>query len=177
MRTTGILQPVVRKITNKQKKGVLCTLSGRRESNSVILLPKQAYYRYTTARQKAQCVSGGSTTKILAKYTMKDDSFKDFVLDQLVDIPDVTERKMFGAFGLYSGGYFFAIIDEGVLYLKTDSETKQKFLDAGMDCFRPSKEQVLKNYFEVPADVLEDREVLSEWALEAIHTASGSTKR
>lgn len=99
---------------------------------------------------------------------MKDESFKDFVLDQLVDIPDMTERKMFGAFGLYSEGNFFAIIDDGVLYLKTDAESKQKFIDAGMDCFRPSKDQVLKNYYEVPADVLEDKEILARWASESI---------
>lgn len=108
---------------------------------------------------------------------MKDESFKDFILDQLVDIPNVTERKMFGGFGLYVEGIFFAIISENVLYLKTDNESKQKFIDVGMDCFRPSKEQVLKNYFEVPADVFEDREVLSQWALEAIHTASSSKKQ
>src|SRR3989344_8505272 len=29
-----------------------CSLSGRRESDSVYLLPKQAYYRYTTPRQR-----------------------------------------------------------------------------------------------------------------------------
>ncbi len=100
---------------------------------------------------------------------MKDDSFKDFVLDQLVDVPDVSVRKMFGAFGLYSEGTFFAIVDEGVLYFKTNKDTRQKYIDAGTDCFHVSDEQTLKNYYEVPADVLENPEVLSEWAGEAIH--------
>lgn len=108
---------------------------------------------------------------------MKDESFKDFILDQLVDIANVTERKMFGGFGLYADGIFFAIISESVLYLKTDKESKQKFVDAGMDCFRPSKDQVLKNYFETPSDVLEDREVLAEWVREAIHIAPSSKKQ
>ncbi|MCR4274593.1 MAG: TfoX/Sxy family protein [Candidatus Campbellbacteria bacterium] len=105
-----------------------------------------------------------------------DESFKDFVLDQLMAIPDVTARKMFGGFGLYAEGIFFAIISDNVLYVKTDNESKQKFIDVGMDCFRPSKEQVLKNYYEVPTDVLEDREVLTEWVLKAIHTVSRKKK-
>jgi DNA transformation protein len=99
---------------------------------------------------------------------MKDDSFKDFVLDQLADVHDVVARKMFGGFGLYSDGNFFGIISDGVLYFKTDETTKGKYIDAGMNCFRPSEEQVLKNYYQVPDNVLEDREILAQWASEAI---------
>lgn len=108
---------------------------------------------------------------------MTDDSFKDFVLDQLVGLSDVSVRKMFGAFGLYSGGTFFAIVDEGVLYFKTNKETRQKYIDAGTDCFHVNDEQTLKNYFEVPADVLENPEMLSEWAGEAIEVAHEAKRR
>lgn len=107
---------------------------------------------------------------------MKDDSFKDFVLDQLADVEDVVARKMFGGFGLYSEGKFFGIISDGVLYFKTDATTKGRYVDAGMDCFRPSEEQILKNYFEVPADVLDSAVELSGWAQEAIHIARSNTK-
>jgi TfoX/Sxy family transcriptional regulator of competence genes len=31
---------------------------------------------------------------------MKDDSFRDFVLDQLRDLDDVEARRMFGGYGL-----------------------------------------------------------------------------
>ncbi|MGA3265418.1 MAG: TfoX/Sxy family protein [Verrucomicrobiota bacterium] len=51
---------------------------------------------------------------------MPDDSFKEFVLDQLSTLPDVRARAMFGAHGLYQGGHFFAILDEGRLFFKTD---------------------------------------------------------
>ena len=37
-------------IRNRRFASISLFLSGRRESNSVILLPKQAYYRYTTPR-------------------------------------------------------------------------------------------------------------------------------
>lgn len=101
---------------------------------------------------------------------MADDSFKDFVIDQLEGVGDITVRKMFGGYGIYSAGIFFAIISDGVLYFKTNEKTRQRYSDAGMDCFRPSEEQVLKNYFEVPPDILENREEISEWATEAIHS-------
>lgn len=102
---------------------------------------------------------------------MADDSFKDFVVDQLEGVGDITVRKMFGGFGIYSEGTFFAIISDGVLYFKTNEKTRQRYSDAGMDCFCPSEEQVLKNYFEVPPDILENREEICEWATEAIHSA------
>lgn len=102
---------------------------------------------------------------------MKDESYKDFILDQLVDIEDLVAKKMFGGFGLYSRGFFFGIISSDVLYFKTDDQTRQRFIGAGMDCFRASDGQVLKNYFEVPPDVIESREEIGEWAQDAIEVS------
>jgi len=39
---------------------------------------------------------------------MADESFKDFVLDQLAGLPELRARAMFGAHGLYSADRFFA---------------------------------------------------------------------
>ena len=53
---------------------------------------------------------------------MPDDSFKEFVLDQLGALPELRARAMFGAHGLYSGENFFGItLDEGRLFFKTDA--------------------------------------------------------
>ena len=43
---------------------------------------------------------------------MPDDSFKEFVLDQLGALPDVRAKAMFGSHGIYSGETFFGILDE-----------------------------------------------------------------
>ncbi len=40
----------------------------------------------------------------------RQDSFKEFVLDQLAAIESVTCRAMFGGFGLYRQGVFFGIL-------------------------------------------------------------------
>jgi DNA transformation protein len=99
---------------------------------------------------------------------MRDESFKNFVLDQLSELPNLRARGMFGGFGLYSGNVFFGIISDDVLYFKTNEVTCKQYREAESDCFRPSEKQVLKNYYEVPADVLEECEILLEWAREAI---------
>jgi DNA transformation protein len=43
----------------------------------------------------------------------RDESFKEYVLDQLSDLPGVTARGMFGGFGLYAGTIFFGIVSGG----------------------------------------------------------------
>jgi len=71
---------------------------------------------------------------------------------------------MFGGYGLYSGAVFFGIIHKGRLYFKTDDQTRPQYTQSGMKPFRPNPKQTLKNYYEVPPDLLEDSDRLVEWA-------------
>ena len=95
------------------------------------------------------------------------DSFKDFVEDQLSGLGGLSFRAMFGGHGLYRGDAFFGIFFNDRLYFKTDGSTRSDYAARGMKCFQPSKKQKLKNYMEVPPDILEDRERLLEWAVKA----------
>jgi DNA transformation protein len=97
----------------------------------------------------------------------KQDGFKDFVLDQLSGLPGLTCRAMFGGHGLYHREKFFGIIHKGRLYFKTDQTTAPRYLDRGMKPFKPTSAQTLKNYYEVPVEVLEDSEDLAAWASQA----------
>jgi DNA transformation protein len=97
----------------------------------------------------------------------KQDGFKDYVLDQLADLHGVTCRAMFGGYGLYHQGTFFGIIHKGRLYFKTDRITVSRYRDRGMKPFKPSAAQTLKNYYEVPIEVLEDSDDLTTWASQA----------
>jgi len=98
----------------------------------------------------------------------RNNDFVEFVLDQLAGLRGVTKRRMFGAFGLYHGDLFFGIVDEGRLYLLTDESTRGEYERRGMKPFAPTPEQVLKNYFEVPVDVLEDDGELTDWVGRAV---------
>ena len=99
------------------------------------------------------------------------DSFVAFVLDQLAGAEGLGCRAMFGGHGLYQGSTFFGILFEGRLYLKTDDATAPRYSGRGMQPFRPSDRQVLRSYYEVPADVLESRGELLRWAEEAARAA------
>ena len=97
----------------------------------------------------------------------KHDGFKDYVLDQLGDLRGVTCRTMFGGYGLYQHGTFFGIIHKGRLYFKTDRITVSRYRDRSMKPFKPSAAQTLKNYYEVPVEVLEVADDLTVWASQA----------
>jgi DNA transformation protein len=101
------------------------------------------------------------------------DGFRAFVLEQLSrTIRDVRARNMFGGVGLYAGDLFFALMDDDVLYFKVDDATRARFEHRGMGPFRPYGEggEVMQ-YYEVPADVLEDVEALVPWATDAVDVA------
>ena len=79
---------------------------------------------------------------------------------------------MFGGVGIYSGDLFFALIGGDALYFKVDDTTRADFLAAGMGPFMPVGEggEVMQ-YYELPADVLEEPDRLKPWAEKAIEVA------
>jgi DNA transformation protein and related proteins len=99
---------------------------------------------------------------------MKDDFFKDFVLDQLSELRGVSCRAMFGGYGLYRGEVFFAIVHKGRLYFKTTEASRAPYIKKGMKPFRPNAKQMLKTYYEVPVDIIEDTDQLTAWAGTAV---------
>jgi DNA transformation protein len=63
-------------------------------------------------------------------------------------------------------------MDDDVLYFKVDDTTRARFEERGMGPFRPGGESgEVMQYYEVPADVLEDAEALTAWAAEAVEVA------
>jgi DNA transformation protein and related proteins len=103
-----------------------------------------------------------------------DNSFKEFVLDQLSALPELRAKAMFGAHGIYSGEKFFAILDEGRLFFKTDAESQADYTARGMGPFTYElKGKVMTMaYHEVPPDVLEQPHELTAWARRAIQIAT-----
>lgn len=98
---------------------------------------------------------------------MRTDSFRDYVLEQLAALDGVRCRGMFGGYGLYCGEQFCGIIYDGRLYFKTHPDTLDDYVRYQAAMFAPSKKQILKNYREVPADILEDAGQLEAWARKA----------
>jgi len=109
---------------------------------------------------------------------MPDNSFKEFVLDQLHALPELRAKAMFGAHGLYAGDHFFGILDEGRLFFKTDEPSQKEFVERGMGPFTyEMKGKVMTmGYHEVPLEVLENAPELTAWAWRAIQIAASSKK-
>ena len=110
---------------------------------------------------------------------MADDSFKEFVLDQLNTLPDVRARAMFGAHGLYQADHFFGILDEGRLFFKTDASSEKEYTARGMGPFTyEMKGKVMTmGYHEVPPETLEQPTELVAWARRAIAVAAAKKKK
>ena len=106
-------------------------------------------------------------------------SFRSFVLEQLGRVtPGIRARGMFGGVGIYAAELFFALLDDDTLYFKVDDVTRPQFESRGMTPFRPyGEEGEVMGYYEVPADVLEDPEVLGAWVEAALAAARRAKKR
>ena len=103
--------------------------------------------------------------------------FRSFVLEQLEPVGDITDRSMFGGVGIYAGGLFFALMAEDRLYFKVDDSNRGDFEQAGTGPFRPYDDERTMSYYEVPVDVLEDRDRLKTWAERALRVAEAAKKR
>ena len=100
------------------------------------------------------------------------DAFLQYVVEQLAGLSPVSWRRMFGGVGLYSRAAFFAVIDDDVLYFRVGDDTRPEYEVRGSRPFAPIPGQKpMRGYYEVPADVLEDREQLGEWAQRAVAVA------
>jgi DNA transformation protein len=100
--------------------------------------------------------------------------YLEYVLEQLAGLPDVRSRRMFSGAGLYQDEVFFGLLFNDTLYFKTGDSNRQEYESRGMAQFRPYEDrpQVSFSYYEVPAEVLEDRHELVAWARRSVAAAA-----
>ena len=89
------------------------------------------------------------------------------VHDLMSNIQGIQSRAMFGGWGLYHNGTIFGIIADDQLYFKADEKNRKEYEAAGSSPFTYEasgrKKVTIASYWEVPADVLENRELLVSW--------------
>jgi DNA transformation protein and related proteins len=100
-------------------------------------------------------------------------SYRQFVVDCLGRVRHgIRAKHMFGGVGLYADEHFFALIAGDTLYLKVDEGNRADFEARGMGPFRPFGETgEVMQYYELPAELLEEPEALREWVEQAIQVA------
>jgi DNA transformation protein len=87
---------------------------------------------------------------------------------------------MFGGAGLYCDGVMFGLIADDVTYLKVDESNQEDFVKAGSTAFNPypeKGEKYVMSYYEIPADVLENPELLGRWAERALAVTQKKKKK
>ncbi len=101
-----------------------------------------------------------------SKRSAEADAMAERATDELAVLGNVTSRKMFGGYGVYSDGVMFAIVDpDGGLFLRADTSTSGRYADLGM----PKHPGM--PYWGVPANALDDADALMALAREALEVA------
>src|SRR5258706_12340633 len=79
----------------------------------------------------------------------------------------VAAKAMFGGWGLYHEGLFFALIAEDVLYLKVDDDNRAQFESAGLPAFvyvTKDGDRMAMSYRQAPPEALERPAAMTEGA-------------
>lgn len=107
--------------------------------------------------------------------------FTSYVVELMQSIGSVCAKNMFGGHGIFLEGLMFALVADGVLYLKVDNETEDEFKARGLEVFTYIKKgkEFKMSYYQAPEEVLEDIEEMNAWATKAYYTAlrAASKKR
>lgn len=92
--------------------------------------------------------------------------FMEYVIkDLLRDIDGVSTRRMFSGVGIYKNGIIFAIVINDTLFFKTDATNQHlyKKYNSKPFSFMQKNKMIELSYWEVPADVIENKILLQQW--------------
>ena len=100
-----------------------------------------------------------------------DKDLLNHVMDLLAPIDGISNRAMFGGFGIFHEGDMFALVTNSGLHFKVTETNLSAYQEAGSKQFKPMP------YYEVPADVLDDTVMLLEWAEISIAVGHATAKK
>ncbi len=94
----------------------------------------------------------------------------DYLTDQLAPLGNACGRAMFGGWGVYLDGVIVGIIAWDSFYMKVDDSNRPTFEAAGSEPFTydGKGKPIVMSYWQCPAEVLEDPEVLRAWTLQSL---------
>ena len=105
--------------------------------------------------------------------------FVEHVVESLRLLGPVEVKRMFGGWGLYHQGSFFALIAAETLYLKTDADNRAEFDAQGLEPFTFVKggETIVTGYRAAPEEALENPRVMARWAKSAYGAALRAARK
>jgi DNA transformation protein len=96
------------------------------------------------------------------------------IVDLFAAFGSVVVRRMFGGGGIYADGVMFALVADGVIYLKADAQTVPAFEKEGLRPFTyaaKGRKHISLSYWRMPDRLYDDADELARWAREAIMAA------
>lgn len=101
-------------------------------------------------------------------------SFLDYVKELFAPFGAIAVRRMFGGAGVYCDDLFFAIVDDDVIYLKTDGQSGEEFELRGLEPFTfETKDGRIESmsYYSAPGEIFENEDELKRWTSLALDAA------
>lgn len=99
--------------------------------------------------------------------------FAAYAVELLGAAGRVAARRMFGGYGLYCDGVFFALIADDVLYLKADNVNRPELERTGSVPFvyEAKGRRATLAYWRAPDEAMESRAAMAPWARSALAAA------
>ena len=103
-----------------------------------------------------------------------DPDFGEWVREHLAALGPLEIKRMFGAAAVYANGLIFALLDDGVVWLKADEVNAPLLTEAGSRQFTsPTKDgsMMAMAYWSLPESALDDPDEAVDWARKSIDAA------
>lgn len=103
-----------------------------------------------------------------------DPAFGDWVREHFAALGPIEIKRMFGGAGAYADGRIFALLDDGVVWLKADDTNSPLLIDAGARQFTyPTKDgqAMVMAYWSLPESAMDDPDEAVAWARQAVDAA------
>nr|WP_314435391.1 TfoX/Sxy family protein [uncultured Brevundimonas sp.] len=103
-----------------------------------------------------------------------DPDFNDWVREHFDALGRLDIKRLFGGAGVYSDGLMFALLDDGVVWLKADDALSEAFVASGSRLFTyPAKDgrMLSLGYWSLPETALDDPDEAVIWARRSLDVA------
>ena len=103
-----------------------------------------------------------------------DPDFGEWVREHFAALGPLEIKRMFGGAAVYANGLIFALLDDGVIWLKADEVNAPLLAEAGARQFTyPTKggAMMAMAYWSLPESALDDPDEAADWARQSVDAA------
>lgn len=95
----------------------------------------------------------------------------------------VTVRRMFGGLGIYQHDLMFALVADGITYIKAAQGDQAELAALGSAPFSfernagGTRKVMVTSYWSLPSEAFEDPDIVRHWALRALAAAQAAQEK